>query len=300
MPEVFSTIEAMRQWAACVRRQGERLALVPTMGALHQGHLALVAEARRRASRVVVSIFVNPLQFAPAEDLSRYPRTLADDLDKLQQFGVEGVFHPAVKEMYPDGPQPTRVIVPAMSAVLCGRTRPTHFEGVATVVTKLLHIVSPDLAVFGEKDWQQLAIIRRMVADLNFPVEILGVPIVRDEGGLALSSRNRYLAADEVEQAHSLYRSLLYARRLYEAGERHKWRLLDAATQILEQAGLSPEYVELVHPESLKSSPDILDGPAVLALAVYVGRARLIDNIKLGNTSALSAYTALDEGDDGG
>ncbi len=267
-----------------MHENGDSVALVPTMGALHGGHLALVEEARRRAARVVVSIFVNPLQFGPHEDLGRYPRTLAADLEQLTALGTDVAFVPTVEEMYPEGPALTRVTVTEMSQVLCGRTRPTHFEGVATVVAKLLNIVGPDVALFGEKDWQQLAIIRRMVRDLNVAVDVVGVATVRDSSGLALSSRNQYLTESERDRASALYRALEAAREAYDQGRRDRRVLLEIVQKTLAEAEIQPEYVELADPDSLKPALNHLGGPTLLALAARLGKARLIDNVILGRT----------------
>ncbi|MCL5117132.1 MAG: pantoate--beta-alanine ligase [Firmicutes bacterium] len=284
MTLVFHSIAEVQQWVGEARNQGGTVALVPTMGSLHEGHLALVREAQQRASHVVVSIFVNPLQFGPAEDLKNYPRDLSGDVARLSHLGTSAVFAPGVEEMYPGGPSATRVTVEGMSGVLCGRTRPTHFQGVTTVVAKLFHIVRPDVAVFGEKDWQQLAIIRRMVRDLNFGIDIVGVPIVRESSGLARSSRNQYLTAEDRSRAQALSRALEGARVAYLEGERRREVLRSCVLQTLRDAGLNPEYVEVVEPETLEQSPEALRGPAVIALAVRVGAARLIDNVILGRS----------------
>lgn len=284
MTKVLSHISEARAWSALMHQNGDSVALVPTMGALHRGHLALVEEARRRASRVVVSIFVNPLQFGPHEDLARYPRTLATDLEKLAALGTDVAFVPSVEEMYPEGPALTRVTVTEMSQVLCGRTRPTHFEGVTTVVAKLLNIVGPDVALFGEKDWQQLAVIRRMVQDLNFAVEVVGVSTVREPSGLALSSRNQYLTEGERDQASALHRALEAAQEKYGQGERDSRILQEIVRETLGAVGIHPEYVELADPISLKTAPDRLDGQTLLALAARIGKARLIDNVILGRS----------------
>jgi pantoate--beta-alanine ligase len=243
--------------------------------------LALVTEAAKIVDKVVVSIFVNPLQFGPSEDFSRYPRDLAVDLEKLAQLGkTDLVFNPTVEIMYPSGASLTTVTVGEMSQVLCGQSRPTHFAGVTTVVTKLLHIVQPDVAVFGQKDAQQLAIIRQMVHDLNFPVKIVGVATVRESSGLALSSRNQYLSPAEKNQASYLYRGLTAAEELFRNGERRSRVLVAQVNNILASAELSAEYIECVDFESL-CQVDIIERPATLALAAYVGPARLIDNITL-------------------
>lgn len=271
----------MREWSGQQRTQGARLGLVPTMGALHEGHLALVQAAQRQCDRVVVSIFVNPLQFGPQEDFNRYPRELASDIAKLNALGVAAVFHPEVTDMYPPGTSDTRISVEPLSRVLCGRVRPGHFAGVATVVAKLLNLVEPDSAFFGQKDWQQLVIVRTMARDLNFAVKILGVPTVREASGLARSSRNAYLSDDERDRAAAIYRGLSQARSLYQAGERGARVLTGVVTESLATVGLAPEYAELVHPESLEPL-DAAGHTALLATAVPVGRTRLIDNVLLG------------------
>lgn len=284
MPEILTTVEAMRRWRKSRMSASQSVALVPTMGALHSGHLALVKEALCRADRVVVSIFVNPLQFGPNEDLSRYPRTWDEDLSRLEELGAHAMFFPSESEMYPNGPSATRVEVMPMSSVLCGRVRPTHFQGVTTVVAKLLNIVSPDWAVFGEKDWQQLTIIRQMVEDLNFPTEIVGVPTVREESGLAMSSRNWYLSEGERDRAAAIFQGLQAAKARYASGERRKSAIRAAVEEVLATAAIEPEYVEVVHPRTLEESAELLQGPVLVAVAAPVGRARLIDNIMLSKT----------------
>ncbi|PSR33503.1 MAG: pantoate--beta-alanine ligase [Sulfobacillus benefaciens] len=279
--EIVVTLDQMRFWHESWRRVGKTVALVPTMGALHAGHLALVAKAAEIADKVVVSIFVNPLQFGPSEDFSRYPRDLTLDLEKLAHLGkADLIFNPSVEVMYPGGTSLTTVVVGEMSQVLCGRSRPTHFAGVTTVVTKLLHIVQPDVAVFGQKDAQQLAIIRQMVHDLNFPVKVVGVATVREPSGLALSSRNRYLSPEEKEKASYLYQGLKAAETLFQRGERRAEVLVAWVKNTLAEADLSAEYVECVDFESLRPV-EIIERPVTLALAAYVGTARLIDNITL-------------------
>ena len=279
MMEVLRTIDGMRRWN---RQSTGTIGLVPTMGALHEGHLSLVRASVKKADRTVVSVFVNPLQFGANEDLSAYPRTFEQDLALLKAAGADAVFYPSVEEMYPRGESLTRVSVGTMGQVLCGRTRPIHFEGVATVVIKLLNIVAPDYAFFGEKDWQQLAVIRRMVDDLNVPVTVVGVPTVRETSGLALSSRNQYLSSEERGLAANLSRALRLGLSRYEAGERSRDAIRDAIRRDLQEHGLEPEYVELVDPDTLDTAPQVLDRPAVAALAVRIGRARLIDNLMLG------------------
>ncbi len=260
----------------------ETVALVPTMGALHRGHLALVEAARRVSDRVVVSIFVNPLQFGPSEDFARYPRDIEADLALLDQHGLtDVVYAPDTSEMYPEGHSKTQVIVSSMASVLCGQARPTHFAGVTTVVAKLLNVVRPNFAAFGQKDAQQLAIVRQMVRDLNFPVEILGVPTVREPSGLALSSRNRYLSPTEKGLASSIYAALLRAQEKYLAGQHDARQLEHLVRAKLGEVGLEPEYVSIVDRDSLQPIEGEIHRAATLAIACSVGRARLIDNILL-------------------
>jgi pantoate--beta-alanine ligase len=267
------------------RTSGERIAFVPTMGNLHAGHLTLIAEARARASRVVASIFVNPLQFGPSEDLDAYPRTLAEDRAGLLAAGCDLLFVPTVSTMYPRGnAAQTGVEVPELSEILCGASRPGHFRGVATVVCKLFNMVQPDLALFGEKDFQQLLVIRRMVEDLALPVEIVGIPTVREADGLALSSRNGYLTPDERGRAPALYQALLAARQALldgvsiEAVER-------AAETALMLTGFVPDYVRVRVADDLRPA-DPTDRELVILAAAYLGRARLIDNLRVCRDSA--------------
>ncbi len=267
----------MRQWSERERRAGRRIALVPTMGSLHEGHLALVRDAKQRAQRVVVSIFVNPTQFAPNEDFAAYPRDFGRDRRLLEVENVDVVFHPPVEVMYPNGAE-TYVEVEKLSLPLCGATRPGHFRGVATVVVKLFHMICPHVAIFGEKDYQQLQVIRRMVRDLSMNVEIVGHPIVREADGLAMSSRNTYLTPDERRAALCLSRSLCKAERLIRRGERSAAALLGVVRAELDKEPLAMvEYAKLCDPETLQDI-DIVDAQALLALAVRVGKARLIDN----------------------
>ena len=279
--ELVHTVPAMQAYAEAPRAAGRRLALVPTMGALHEGHLALVEEARRQADHVTVSIFVNPTQFAPGEDYERYPRTLDDDLAALETAGgVDAVFAPDSKALYPFGLPPyTTVQVRDLDRHLCGPFRPGHFEGVATVVAKLLLACRPHLAVFGEKDAQQLAIVRRMVEELDFGVEIVGHPTVREADGLARSSRNRYLGADERAQATVLFQALSNAREKAEAGERRPQALVDAMQTILATAPLARvQYAEVVDAAALQPVEHLGPGRYLAALAVFFGTTRLIDN----------------------
>ncbi len=284
--EVLKTVAELHRHSDAVRGSGRRLALVPTMGCLHAGHLALVAEARRRADSVVVSIFVNPTQFAPDEDFESYPRTLGADLDACRSAGVDAVFTPPVDELYPPGAA-TSVEVAGLGEGLCGRSRPTHFRGVATVVAKLLCAARPDVACFGEKDYQQLALVRRLARDLCLPTEIVGVPTVREADGVALSSRNLRLAPEVRGEARALVRALDAAEALVAAGERRRDALVAAARAELAKApSAEVDYAELVDAESLEAAPTHVAAPALLALAVrFPSRegpgappVRLIDN----------------------
>ncbi|MDE2139398.1 MAG: pantoate--beta-alanine ligase [Gammaproteobacteria bacterium] len=262
------------------RRDGERIALVPTMGNLHAGHMQLVEEAHRHASRAVVSIFVNPLQFGPGEDYQSYPRTLDADRAKLEAARADLLFVPAVEDMYPGGrDQVTRVDVPGLAAILDGEFRPGHFSGVATVVLKLFNIVQPDVALFGEKDYQQLQIVRRLVTDLSLPVEIVGVPIVREADGLAMSSRNQYLTAAQRQQAPLLYRTLGETAAALHAGRRDFSRLEAEAVQKLSPQ-LRPDYVSIRAAHTLAIADADTRDFVVLA-AAWLGKARLIDNIQV-------------------
>ncbi|MBI2988746.1 MAG: pantoate--beta-alanine ligase [Deltaproteobacteria bacterium] len=273
-------IREMQSWSEAERRAGKRVALVPTMGFLHEGHLSLVREGSGRADRVIASLFVNPKQFAPNEDYRNYPRDFERDRALLEREGVDILFHPSAEEMYREGHH-THVEVEKLDRFLCGAFRPGHFRGVTTVVAKLLNIVRPHVAIFGTKDYQQLQIIRRMVEDLNFDIEIVGQPIVREKDGLAMSSRNAYLSAPERQAALCLHRSLKKAESLVRHGEREGGRILSAVKEELEKEPLARiEYVSLCDPRSLEELESIRD-QALLALAVWVGRARLIDNTVL-------------------
>ncbi|MEQ6918059.1 pantoate--beta-alanine ligase [Halomonas aquatica] len=272
-------IAPLREALDDARRRGLRIALVPTMGNLHEGHLALVAEASRRGDLVVASIFVNPMQFGPGEDLDAYPRTLAEDQQKLQDAGCQLLFAPQAATIYPRGLEAqTRVCVPGISEGLCGGDRPGHFDGVATVVTMLFHLVQPDVACFGKKDYQQLAVIRRLVADLHLPVEVVGVPIVRAEDGLALSSRNGYLDATQRAIAPALYRTLCTLCDALENGADMDATLDDGLSR-LEGAGFDPDYLELRAADLGPVSATTRE--AVLLAAVRLGPTRLIDNLSL-------------------
>lgn len=280
-PVATSTASELRNLCDGFRLRGERVALVPTLGALHAGHLALVEAAKRRARRVVVSIFVNPTQFAPGEDFARYPRSLETDLKRLAGSGDVCVFVPAVGEMYPPGDQ-TRVRVGALTEPLCGRFRPGHFEGVATVVCKLFALVGPCEAVFGRKDYQQLLVIRRMVTDLLMPVTVVDHPTVREADGLAMSSRNAYLSPDERARALSLVQGLDAAARRFAGGERGARELERTAREPVERAGARIEYVELRDADTLAEIVENAGDRAVLAIACRMGTTRLIDNVVLG------------------
>ena len=285
-PIVVATPDAARAACDAARARGERVGLVPTMGALHEGHLALVREARRRADFVMVSIFVNPTQFGPNEDFAKYPRDLTSDVAKLE--GASLVFAPQVSAMYPPGDE-TRVHVGPLAAHLCGPHRPGHFEGVATVVTKLFAITGACTAVFGKKDYQQLAILRRVVTDLFLPVEVVGFPIVREADGLAMSSRNAYLSAEERKKALALSRGLSAAARAFERGERSAGTLRKLALTEVEQVATSIDYVTLADAAALVPFDDGADvgARAVLAIACRIGATRLIDNVVLGEDPAV-------------
>ena len=275
--KVIKGIAEMRRFSLEARKRGAKIALVPTMGALHAGHLALVGAARQKAAAVVVSIFVNPLQFGPREDLSVYPRDLAGDIAKLQKLGVAAVFTPEAAEIYPPGHR-THVEVDDLSQRLCGRARPTHFRGVATVVAKLFAIVQPHQAWFGQKDYQQLLIVRKMVRDLNSEIEIFDLPTVREADGLALSSRNSYLTPEQRPAALTLQQALHVAARIMAKGERSAAKIASNLREVIRtQPGAEIEYISICHPETLHEL-DTIEVRTLVALAVRVGRARLIDN----------------------
>lgn len=275
--KILERISDMRAWSETERRAGRRIVFVPTMGALHEGHLTLVRDARRRGDLVVVSIFVNPMQFGPKEDFSAYPRDLNRDRVLLEEERVDALFFPSVAEIYPTGFQ-THIEVESVSLPLCGAVRPGHFRGVATVVTKLFNIVKPHVAIFGEKDYQQLQVIRQFVRDLDIEVEIVGHPIVREKDGLAMSSRNAYLNTAERQAALCLSRSLCRAERMLRRGERSAQVLLEAVCgEIGREASAQIEYVKLCDPATLADIESVSDR-ALLALAVRIGKTRLIDN----------------------
>jgi pantoate--beta-alanine ligase len=279
--QIVRTIDEATRAFQRVRLDGKRLAFVPTMGFLHEGHLSLMREGRRRAELVAVSIFVNPTQFGPREDLSRYPRDLQGDAEKCESAGVGMLFAPPADAMYPEGFQ-TFVEVTEVSRGLCGEKRPGHFRGVATVVAKLFNIVRPDVAVFGEKDYQQLQVIKALNRDLCFGIEIVGAPTVREPDGLAMSSRNSYLSPSERAQALSLSRGLREAQQLARSGVLEARELVRAVRRELEAAGVREDYVEVVDASTLEPLARCEPGrPARALVAAYVGQTRLIDNVPL-------------------
>lgn len=277
---ICSTIREAREAAGDLRRLGKTLGLVPTMGALHEGHLSLVRAAKAACGAVAVSIFVNPTQFGPTEDLARYPRPFERDRELLDKEGVDLIFAPSAEEMYPHGVV-SWVVVEGLSDKLDGRSRPGHFRGVTTVVSKLFHIIEPDVAFFGQKDAAQLTIIRRMARDLNFPVEIRACPIVREPDGLAMSSRNAYLNPDERQRALVLRRSLLQAEFMFQNGEKRS-AALSAAGRLLfaQEPAVRLDYFEIVDPDTL-DPVETISCPTLVAVAAFVGKTRLIDNTLL-------------------
>ncbi|HAT24364.1 pantoate--beta-alanine ligase [Pantoea septica] len=275
---IIETLPMLRREIRRWRQAGKRIALVPTMGNLHDGHLTLVDEARERGDIVVVSIFVNPMQFDRADDLARYPRTLQEDCEKLNRRSVDVVFAPAPAEVYPHGlANQTFVEVPVLSSLLEGASRPGHFRGVATIVSKLFNLVQPDIACFGEKDFQQLAIIRKMVADMGFDIEIVGVPTVRAKDGLALSSRNGYLTDDERRLAPALAQVMNGMAARLANGERHIEEIIEAAEAELSEKGLRPDGLAICDADTLEPLT-VESRRAVILMAAWLGKARLIDN----------------------
>ncbi|CVE77414.1 pantoate--beta-alanine ligase [Serratia marcescens] len=275
---IIETLPMLRQQIRRWRQEGKRIALVPTMGNLHDGHMTLVDEARARADVVVVSIFVNPMQFDRPDDLARYPRTLQEDSEKLTRRSVDLVFAPAPAAVYPQGlEQQTYVDVPGISSILEGASRPGHFRGVSTIVSKLFNLVQPDLACFGEKDYQQLALIRKMVADMGYDIDIVGVPTVRAKDGLALSSRNGYLTAEERKVAPQLSKIMNGLAQQLTNGERHIETLLEQSAEQLRAAGFTPDELFIRDADSLQSLT-VDSQRAVVLMAAWLGKARLIDN----------------------
>jgi pantoate--beta-alanine ligase len=274
---ILHTINETREFVSDVKREGKSVGLVPTMGYFHEGHLSLMQQAREDNDIVVVSLFVNPTQFGPGEDFDRYPRDLQRDAQMAEEVGVDLIFNPSSEEMYPPGYQ-TYVEVEELSKGLCGAFRPGHFRGVATVVLKLFNIVQPDRAYFGEKDYQQLKVIQRMVRDLNVPVEIISMPIVREPDGLAMSSRNTYLSPVEREAALVLSKSLRYAQDLVDQGVTSVSDLREKVEEFIRREPLAQiDYVAVVDPETLEPL-NVLEDKALVALAVRIGKTRLIDN----------------------
>ncbi|MBB9858417.1 pantoate--beta-alanine ligase [Escherichia coli] len=275
---IIETLPLLRQQIRRLRMEGKRVALVPTMGNLHDGHMKLVDEAKARADVVVVSIFVNPMQFDRPEDLARYPRTLQEDCEKLNKRKVDLVFAPSVKEIYPNGTEThTYVDVPGLSTMLEGASRPGHFRGVSTIVSKLFNLVQPDIACFGEKDFQQLALIRKMVADMGFDIEIIGVPIMRAKDGLALSSRNGYLTAEQRKIAPGLYKVLSSIADKLQAGERDLDEIIAIAGQELNEKGFRADDIQIRDADTLLEVSEN-SKRAVILIAAWLGDARLIDN----------------------
>ncbi|HFO6427721.1 TPA: pantoate--beta-alanine ligase [Escherichia coli] len=275
---IIETLPLLRQQIRRLRMEGKRVALVPTMGNLHDGHMKLVDEAKARADVVVVSIFVNPMQFDRPEDLARYPQTLQEDCEKLNKRKVDLVFAPSVKEIYPNGTEThTYVDVPGLSTMLEGASRPGHFRGVSTIVSKLFNLVQPDIACFGEKDFQQLALIRKMVADMGFDIEIVGVPIMRAKDGLALSSRNGYLTAEQRKIAPGLYKVLSSIADKLQAGERDLDEIIAIAGQELNEKGFRSDDIQIRDADTLLEISEN-SKRAVILVAAWLGDARLIDN----------------------
>ena len=276
--EVIKTIKEMNEFSSQARGAGRTIAFVPTMGFFHEGHLSLMREGRRRGDLLIVSLFVNPTQFAPHEDLKNYPRNFERDRQMAEEVGTDILFAPEADEMYPPDHQ-THVLVEKVTRNLCGRSRPTHFQGVATVVMMLFEIVMPHVTLFGEKDYQQLVTIRQMVRDLHMNVEVVGMPTVREPDGLAMSSRNTTLLPDERKAALSLYRSLQRAKELLQKGEQRAGRILDEMNGILQSEPLvRMDYVQICDALTLQDV-DRIEGDVVVALAAYLGKTRLIDNL---------------------
>ncbi len=279
-PPLVHTVEEVRRHLEPLRAEGERIGFVPTMGALHQGHLSLVEHCVRECDATVVSIFVNPTQFGPSEDYDKYPRTLEKDLQALAPYGVDLVFAPHVEEMYPQGFQ-TQVLVGGLTELWEGRSRPGHFAGVTTVVAKLFNIVQPHLAYFGHKDYQQSVVIQQMVRDLDMPVQIRVCPTVREEDGLALSSRNAYLSPEERKQALTLSRSLQLAREMIQQGRRQAEAILAEMKKLYDQQpDVRLDYLAIVDPQTLLPVKEVT-GPVVVLCAAWVGQTRLIDNLRV-------------------
>ena len=279
--KIFNSPMEMQNFVIREKIKGKKISFVPTMGYLHEGHLSLMRKARKYGDILVVSIFVNPTQFGPNEDLDRYPRDYEGDVKKCESVGVDVIFYPTNENMYEKDFQ-TYVTVEKVTKNLCGHSRPTHFRGVATVVAKLFNIVQPDYAFFGEKDFQQLVVIKQMVKDLNFSVKIIGCPIIRETDGLAMSSRNAYLNKEERQQALCLYKSILKVKELFENGERDVNTLITKAKEVIKESPMAEiDYVKIVDINTMEDITDKIDRDALYALAVKIGKTRLIDNCKL-------------------
>jgi pantoate--beta-alanine ligase len=277
---VISSVREMQSVVNGAIRNGKRISLVPTMGAFHEGHINLINEGRKRGDVLVVSIFVNPTQFGPGEDFTKYPRDLEADLRKIGDLGLDIIFAPTLEEMYPEGFQ-TYVEVKERQEYLCGYCRPGHFRGVATIVLKLFNIVKPNVALFGEKDYQQLKVVQRMVKDLNLEVEVIGYPTVRDKDGLALSSRNAYLSPVEKKSTSQVSRALREIKKKFDMGCRNTKLMVEFGKKILEEAGIKDiDYLEICDPETLENK-ELAENGDLVAIAVRIGEARLIDNIRL-------------------
>ena len=272
----FQSPQDMQQYTLELRAQGKRIGFVPTMGYLHEGHLSLLEIAKKHCDVIGASIFVNPTQFGPNEDFSKYPRDEKGDIQKLESVKTDFLFLPTPQNMYPEGFQ-TNVNLGEITKGLCGAHRPGHFDGVATVVLKLFNIVQPHVSVFGEKDFQQLAVIRKMAEDLNLPIKIMGAPTARAADGLALSSRNVYLSAEERKQALTLYQSILLVQKLYKSGENKVSKILSEVKKLFEAFPCQIDYIEIVDSKTLKSL-ELIDRPARYLVAVKIGKTRLIDN----------------------
>jgi pantoate--beta-alanine ligase len=278
--EVIATVKEMQQRSEQLRQESKTIAFVPTMGYLHEGHLTLMREGRQRGDALVISIFVNPTQFGPGEDYERYPRDMKRDLKLAQKVGVDIVFTPSAHEMYPNGFQ-TAVQVEKVTKNLCGLSRPGHFHGVTTVVTKLFNIVRPHVTLFGQKDYQQLVTIKRMVEDLNMDIKVIGIPIVRERDGLAMSSRNAYLSPQKRKEATSLYRALLKGEELFRRGERSAAVIINHIRGIIErEKSATIDYVKICDAHTLEDIEEVKD-EAIIAMAVHTDKTRLIDNIIL-------------------
>jgi len=277
---ITRAIGETREAIGAARRMGQRIGLIPTMGYLHEGHASLIELCKNHADYSVVSVFVNPTQFSPQEDFARYPRDFERDRQLIETHGAHLLFTPAVAEIYPEDSH-TDLSIQRLADHLCGPKRPGHFQGVLLIVAKLFHIVEPDVAVFGQKDLQQLIIIKRMVNDLNFPITIIATPTLREPDGLAMSSRNSYLSAEERQRSTVLYRALEHAKRVIESGEHKASAVIETMTQMISAIqGLHIDYIEIVELEHLQPIEE-LQGQVAIALAVYLGKTRLIDNIVL-------------------